>query len=203
MAARHVGAILLSVMIVWLPASTVCSAAQAATSSTESEGSQLGSQGTSSVAAELPLTLEEEWSNAMIYADRDLLLGLSSLACGLTILGAGVYAVILGAGLLLPVEMGALGRSVLGAELCILGGSTAWFGFRFSLIVGVLGYAYLMNWQQLSEFGKVQGWNRQRSLVLPENPAVEVLVKPTDAIEDWIRILTGTEPVQTLNAPLL
>jgi hypothetical protein len=147
--------------------------------------------------------LEEEWSNAMIYADRSFLLGIPSLAYGLAILGAGVYVVILGAELLFPVEMGALGRSMLGVELCILGGSTAWFGVGFSFLVGVFGYAYLMNRQQLADFGKAQGWNRQRSLVLPEDPTAAVLVKPTDAIEDWIRILTGSEAVQTLNGPLL
>jgi len=203
MAARRIGAILLSAMLAWLPASSVCSAAEPATSRARNEVSQTDSEGASLAASELTLTFEEEWSNAMIYADRSMSLGVLSLAQGLATLGLGVYGIVVGVGMLFPVEIGALGRSALGAGLCALGGSIAWFGVGFSFIVGVFGYAFLLNRQQLAEFGQAQGWTRQRSLVLPEDPAAEVLVKPADAIEDWIRILTGSEPVQTMNAPLL
>ena len=91
MTARRIGVILLSAMLSWLPASSACSAAEAANSPAGQEVSQVNSESTSLAASVQMLTLEEEWSNAMIYADRSMPLGVLSLAQGLAILGVGVY----------------------------------------------------------------------------------------------------------------
>jgi|GEM_PF-3079302 len=135
-----------------------------------------------------PLTLEQEWSNAMLYTDFILesmgLLGGAVLAPILTIYGFAV-----GVDLLFPIEVGAFGRSALGIGLCAFTGAISLDVLRWSVLAGFFSASWVVYRLQLAALGREQGWTRDPVLVEPEHPDEDVLIKPDVYIVQYLDLL--------------
>ena len=136
------------------------------------------SQDASVVTIDYPLTAEEEWSNAMIHADRlvvELALGTAE---GAGALGLFVWAVIAGFDMLLSLEEPGMLRA--GTGLVMIFGGTLWARAAV-LWVGLAGIQLSMSVEQRAELlalGRSREWERQNEIIYPEDPDAGVRVDP-------------------------
>jgi hypothetical protein len=144
-----------------------------------------------------PLTLEEEWSNAMIYTDRHVLAAFGSAFGGLIGVGCGALALVVGADLLFPLGGEGLARSAIGAGLTLVGVGGVFGGLWLTLYSGGYAAVFLSQRSELAEIGVAQGWRRRTGLILPADSEANVLVKTRDTPYEWVelfRALTATSP---------
>jgi len=138
---------------------------------------------------ESSLTLEEEWSNAMVYTDRHILSAFGSAFGGLIGIGCGAVALAVGWDLLFPLGAEGLARSAMGAGLSLVGAGGILSGLWLTLYSGGYAAMFLSERADLAEIGDAQGWRRHGGLIVPEDSAAAVLVKTSDTPYEWVELL--------------